>query len=514
MILNFDFPKINNSYLGNHGYTIFKNNLNEQQQNHLKKLLTAKPLINKLNTLKITYPVYRESDIKFYIPRYFGIKHFGSFHKVKLNEGENIHLTFNGELRNIQKSVVESFMSNVSKQETSGFGGGGLIELQTGEGKTVISLNIISIVNKKTLIIVHKEFLANQWLERINEFLPNAKVGRIQSSILDIENKDIVIGMLQSISMKDYPVNTFSSFGLLIIDEVHHISSEVFSQALFKIVTKYTLGLSATMERKDGTTQIFKYFLGDIIYKNKEKEEHNVEIRKINYISDNDEFNNVVTDYKGNVQYSTMIVKLCKFNPRSEFILRIIKDLLKEDATQHIMLLAHNRNLIDYLFESITYNNICSVGKYIGGMKPEQLKESETKKVIVATYAMASEGLDIKTLTTLILATPKTDVVQSVGRILRTKENKKIVVDIVDSQNIFQNQYKKRQTFYKKNNYSIISCTNKNYTSNNTLAWETLFDPLKKNEKIVVKEKKQENNDHLFQKQCFIPSIKKNKIET
>ena len=66
--------------------------------------------------------------------------------------------------------------------------------------------------------------------------------------------------MLQSLSMKDYPSSLFDSFGFTIIDEVHHISSEVFSCALFKLVTKYMLGFSATMNRKDGTTKVFKMF--------------------------------------------------------------------------------------------------------------------------------------------------------------------------------------------------------------------------------------------------------------
>ena len=74
-------------------------------------------------------------------------------------------------------------------------------------------------------------------------------------------------------------------------------------------------------------------------------------------------------------------------------------------------------------------------------MKEEQLKESESKKIILATYSMASEGLDIKTLTTLLLASPKTDIVQAIGRILRTKHTNPLVIDIVDSHDIFQRQF-------------------------------------------------------------------------
>ena len=89
----------------------------------------------------------------------------------------------------------------------------------------------------------------------------------------------------------------------------------------------------------------------------------------------------------------------------------------------------------------------------IGKLKGIKLL-SETKKIIIATYAMASEALDIKTLTTLVMATPKTDVTQSIGRILRTKHIQPLVIDIVDNHDLFQNQWNKRLTYYMKENYS------------------------------------------------------------
>lgn len=494
-----------NSYLGKLGYTLFKNEISYEDLIKLKKILTAKPFTNAIITGNppITYPIYRESNSKIYVPKYFGIANFGKYLKNKITEGDNIDVSFHGDLREIQNNVIHHYFQKIKEQEELGLqGGGGLIELQTGQGKTVIGLNIICKLKKKTLIVVHKEFLANQWIERIEQFIPNAKIGKIQGSNIDIENKDIVIGMLQSLSMKDYADNNlFSSFGLLLVDEVHHISSEVFSQALFKIVTKYTLGLSATIERKDGTSYIFKYFLGDIVYKDKIKEHHDVEVRKIKYISNDEEFNELKTDFRGNPQYSTMIVKLCSFNPRTEFILKIITDMIIENNKQQIMVLAHNRSLIDYLFDAINYRNISTVGKYVGGMKQETLKESENKQVILGTYSMASEGLDIKTLTTLILATPKSDVVQSVGRILRVKDNNPIVVDIVDTHNIFQNQYQKRQAFYKKNNYKIISCNNFDYTED-VSKWNVIFDVSSKKNKETENENK---NGHLIlKKKCYL----------
>lgn len=318
---------------------------------------------------------------------------------------------------------------------------------------TVLSLNIIARLKKKTLVVVHKEFLLNQWQERVREFLPDARIGRIQGSIVDIEDKDIVFGMLQSLSMKEYEEEMFESFGLVVIDEVHHISSQVFSSALFRIVTKYMLGLSATMNRKDGTTYVFKMFLGNVVYKGDRDEQHDVVVRAITYRSDNPEFNHVETNYIGEVKYSTMISKLCSFQPRSDFIVDIVRGLLTERPGQQIMILAHNKNLLKYLHDTI--QKFIDTGYYIGGMKEASLKESEGKSVVIATYSMAAEALDIKTLTTLVMATPRTDVEQAVGRILRMKHGHPVVVDIVDTHSTFQNQFKKRKKFYDKEGYRV-----------------------------------------------------------
>ena len=440
-----------NTYLGPKGYTLFKKELNPDQEKMIKTELTVKPFVqgSPANNTSVSFPAYRESPNKYYLPRYFGQTHFGPPKQIKIPEGDNINLSFCGELREHQHAPVNAYLDLVQ----NGNGGSGLLDLPCAFGKTSLSLYICSQLKKKTLVLVHKEFLFNQWIERIHQFLPGAKVGKIQGPVIDIEDKDIVLGMIQSISMKEYPSDIFESFGLTIIDEVHHIASEVFSNTLFKLVTKYMLGLSATMKRKDGTTKVFKMFLGDVVFKDARKQEHDVVVRAIEYKVNDEDFNEIKYDYRGNPQFSTMITKLCEFNRRSEFILKVLSDMLLENPKQQIMILGHNKNLLKYLFESITTREIASVGYYIGGMKEQALKVSETKTVIIATYAMAAEGLDIKTLTTLIMATPKTDIEQSVGRILREKHSQPVVVDIIDAHDLFQKQWKKRKTFYNKQNY-------------------------------------------------------------
>jgi superfamily II DNA or RNA helicase len=168
------------------------------------------------------------------------------------------------------------------------------------------------------------------------------------------------------------------------------------------------------------------------------------------------EFNEVACDYRGNVMYSTMITKLCAFTRRTEFILGILQEMMVENPTQQIIVLAHNRSLLTYMHNAVAVRGFATVGYYVGGMKELALKESEGKQVIMATYSMAAEALDIKTLTTLIMATPKTDIEQAVGRILRQRHGNPVVVDILDSHTPFRNQWNKRKAFYRKQGYSIV----------------------------------------------------------
>jgi superfamily II DNA or RNA helicase len=480
------------TYLGQKGYTIFKECLSIKEQQYIRDELTVKAKVPLSPVPQEPFPIYRESKLKLYVPRYFGIETYGEPDEIRIGNCTDINLKFKGELRDFQKPIAEKFMNSINVKTGCG---GGLIDIPCGFGKTILGINLISKIKKKTLIIVHKSFLLNQWIERINEFLPDAKIGVIQGQIIDIENKDIVIGMLQSLSGKEYPQNMFESFGFTIIDETHHASSEIFSRALQKIVTPVMLGLSATMQRKDGLTRVFKMFLGDIVFKMKRENDDEVLVKAIEYQTDDKDFNEVQIDWKGQVAYSTMVSKICSFNHRTEFIIKVIKNELEENPNQQIMVLGSQKDILVYIYKAIEHRNIASVGYYVGGMKEKDLKLSETKKVVVATYAMAAEGLDIKTLTTLFLVTPRTDITQAVGRILRVKHERPLVVDIVDNHDVFKRQWMKRKAFYKKNKYKIIS-TNSNLYGSNT--WTTLYD---KNSKIdtIIK-----NKDEIPKGKCLI----------
>jgi len=462
-----------NSYLGKRGYTISKSTLSKEDEVKLREELMVAPIIFGATEKPTPFPVYRESSSKFYIPRFYGIAKYGMPSTCELPPGDPIHVPFTKLLREYQDKIVDVYMRYVDTPiclDAQQRGGGAILEVPCGRGKTVMALKIISLLGTRTLILVHKEFLMNQWIERIAEFLPSATVGKIQGPILDID-KDIVLGMIQTIYNKDFPPDTFARFGLTVIDEVHRIGSEQFFKTLLKTTTAHMLGISATVDRKDKLTTVLNMFIGDKIYTETREDEDPVCVRAIDYKSNCSEFNETETDFRGKPKYSTMITKLCAFGPRSDFIVMILSDLIKESPSQ-IMVLCHNRSLLTYLFEAINHRGFATCGYYVGGMKQVKLQETEGKQIVLATYAMAAEALDIKTLSTLVMVTPKTDIIQSVGRILRVKHESPIIVDIIDSHDLFQNQWAKRKAYYKKCNYRIIRTNNTKYGD-----WKTVYEP-------------------------------------
>jgi superfamily II DNA or RNA helicase len=323
---------------------------------------------------------------------------------------------------------------------------------------TVISLYIASLIKKKTLVICHKDFLGNQWRERIEFFLPTAKIGLIKQNTVDINDKDIVIGSLQSIAMKDYDPSVFESFGLVICDECHHLSAEVFSQCLPKITNKRTLGLSATLNRKDGLTKVFEWFLGKPVFKIK-REDNDLIVLVKRFYDPHEDYGRELKMWNGKLNVAKMINKICEFPPRNYMIVQTLLDILNKEPERQVLILSERRNHLTELETILKLNNIQSIGYYIGGMKQEDLDASAKKKIVLGTFQLASEGMDIPTLNTLVLASPVSSIEQAIGRIQRQKKADRkytpLVIDIWDEFSLFDGQGRKRNTFYKKNKYTI-----------------------------------------------------------
>ena len=432
-------------------YQLIKNKFSDDQIKETKKELTVKPHIPYSFGAKIkidTYEVYNEDEEYLYIPKYFGLKKFGKPDKNTQNKGNKSKMKFKGSLRPMQNDIANEVLGKLKEKE------GGLISLPCGYGKTVLSLYLACKLKVKTLVIVHKSFLLNQWVERA-EFFTDAKLGILQQNKIDVEGKDIVIGMLQSIAKDKYNTDIFKEFGLVIFDEAHHAPSKYFSKALPIISCKNTIALSATPNRSDKLEKILFWYFGDLLYKLESKESHNVLTKIYKYQLEHKDYREYKL-YNGEVNRPKTLTKICKIKKRNKFIISLLKDIILE-AGRKVLILSDRVGHLDLLKELIDDKKLTQCDYYIGGRKQKDLDEAAKAPVILATFSMAAEALDIPELNTLMMVTPRSSIEQSVGRILRKKDHvvQPLIIDLADDLKCFANQGIVRRKFYRKKEYTI-----------------------------------------------------------
>jgi superfamily II DNA or RNA helicase len=437
-----------------HGYRIAKKDV--PNLTHTQGILTVRPYIPSVfvKPQYVTkYPVYKESPDYIYVPKHYGIQEFGppsaSTRNVPQTDASYWH--FAGAIRPAQQPVVDSFL----KPEPHD----GILSLQTGGGKTVCALYIASQLRLPTLVLVHSTFLRDQWVDRIKAFLPSARIGYVQGDKVEVENMDVVVGMLQTISMKDLPKDTFKPIGLVVVDECHHIASEAFSQAIPKVTSKHMLGLSATPERKDRLMHVINWCLGPMLYQSNalDKVDEGVRVRVVQFETDDVKFNEIIYNNSGVMFTSLMINKLVAFEPRNKLLVELIENIHAEKDRQVLVLtdrVEHTKAMFELLPESIQKES----GILARGMKPAMRDDfCANKRVLISTYQLVKEGFDVASLNTLIMATPRPDIEQIVGRILRVEKSKRtthpLIVDIVDTP--FRRQFQARNTLYKARTYAV-----------------------------------------------------------
>lgn len=460
------------NYLSKRGYVIRKENYSTKELANLKVELRARPLVDDkfAKNGDSSYPIYVETKNKLYIPKMFGINKFGFPDTVLENfEGKewDTEHEFVGSLLERQIVPANALLNACYTK------GGGILSLGTGFGKTFVGLYVLSKLKSKTIIVVNKIPLMNQWKSEIQRFLPSLKVGTLQGQKnIDIEDCDIVVAMLQSMARIDYPDELFSDFRALIFDEVHNSPSQHFSKVLFKVCCKYTIGLSATPKRADGCEYVFKWHLGDIVYKdNVERKGLPPIIRTLKI--DTTEYKEVATENKftgkKQIQFTSMLSELVEMPKRNKLIIELIKDFIKNDNNRKLLVLSDRRthilNLKKLLDEdlSITF----TYGVFLGGMKQAALTQSRASQAIFATFAAFSEGVSERELDCLILTTPKKYIGhlenkmiknesgklnQIVGRVFRKDhiDRNPIIVDLFDNFSVYKSQGNSRKVFYKE----------------------------------------------------------------
>lgn len=437
------------------GYAVLKSSLTSQETQHLRTELTVSPKVNERYAKGVqNFTLYLESSSRFYVPRQWGLKHLGEPEDNIVSEGTDLPpvIEFIGTPYDYQQEIVDTFIEE---------GACGLICVPCGRGKTFMALCAAVQIGKRFLIVVDKEFLMNQWKGEIERYIKGARVGILQGPKCEIDptKYDITICMLQTVCQRDYPAGYFDGYGFTIFDECHHLGAQHFSRVMTKIQTQWALGLSATPHRDDGLNKVFEYFLGPPVYQETTREpDATVQVEAVWYRDSDPTYAEEPVDWKGEIVTARLLTQVVNCKKRTESIIHRLKDLAL-DKRRKILVLSERRAHLEALHDAPTLATFTR-GYYVGGMKQEQLdKNAETCQILFATYAMASEAMNIKALNAMIMASPRKKVEQSTGRILRIRPEHRevdpIIIDVIDQHKTYESRWYQRLKYYRKCNYTI-----------------------------------------------------------
>jgi len=303
-----------------------------------------------------------------------------------------------------------------------------------------VALRVASSIGKRTLVVVHKEFLLTQWRDRIRQFLPDSTVTVIQGQKPMEADADFVIAMLQTLCLRlpcgsSGAAKLVATCGFAVIDEAHHMAARSFSELFFHLSVKRLLGLTATPTRKDGCTVMLHMFMGKHAFLLEDTHGNATQKPSVRYLTYNSPCLITRELAAGSVQ--KVKTELTQDAKRNAMLCEVLWSLAVQgrqiiclsDRVAHLTALLH-------LFRSSPSVVACESSLYVGGQKKAERERAESEcDVIFATFAIASEGLDVPRLDTLVLASPAADITQSIGRIQRPCQNKQalLIVDVQDN---------------------------------------------------------------------------------
>ena len=406
------------------------------------------------------------------IPRMYAYERLPSrlLKKVEdsMSDGTSVIFEFNEkrqssrpDLKKRQDDLIEEFLGELNALQTPFKGG--ILSASCGLGKTVCATKLMSVFNTTTLVLVHKEFLMNQWKDRILEFLDVSEdeIGFVKQKKCQFEGKKIVIAMIQSLLEPDkYPKEFFSWAGLLLSDEVHRMSAPCFQSVVPLFPARIRIGLSATPRRADGLQAVFEWHIGRVLAKI-QGAEMTPKIYQIPFDVWFPEDLYMWRDKRTGDVKKMFLAKLTNLlvdvpNRNIWFIKEMVRAV---KSGRKVMLLSDRREHLGVLKAALAAKEpTITVGFYVGGMKKKELEQSVTCDILLGTFQMCREGLDIPEIDTLYLSSPKSDVEQIVGRALRFHKDKKepVIVDLVDSLPICLDFAHKRLRQYRKLGYTVV----------------------------------------------------------
>ncbi len=313
-----------------------------------------------------------------------------------------------------------------------------------GFGKTLIASKMIELRGVNTLVIVNKNMLLDQWIERFGEYLgiEKSKIG-ILGKGKNTLNNHLDIATMQS--LKNNP-ELIQNYSFVIVDECHHIPALTFENIIKSFYGKYILGLSATPNRKDGMEPILFQQLGNISYEVKSQKTNKkiVEIIKSDFESERDNFGDLISEIISNKERNELIIHQIQLHKKR-------KILLLTDRIEHI-------NTLTFLLNELQLSFVAIHGSLNKKEKERNLELIESSNLVLATSSYFGEGIDFPHLDTIIFATPISysgRLIQYLGRIGR-KGNDCLAIDILDIKNNFaKSAFNKRKEGYTALHYKI-----------------------------------------------------------
>lgn len=394
----------------------------------------------------------------------------------KRTKGQELNISFRGELRESQIPAVETMLEN----ET------GILHAATAFGKTVVCCDMIARRGINTLILVDRADLMNQWIKRLEEFLDideelpeyQTKTGRTRKRKSLIGNLQgahdtltgiVDVAMIRSLKKKDGFHPKLKEYAQVYFDECHHAASDSAIEVLQEINAKYVYGVTATPKRGDGKEKINEFLLGPIRYRFTAKDR--AEEQNINHLVYPRFTRTVKPHHLSKTPYGNDAYELIRNNDvRDEQIIRDVADCVQAGRTPVVLTkyVDHAKELAERLK---IYADRLILLTGANGTKARRIQVEELNKVddsdsliLVGTGSLLGEGFDFPRLDTLFMATPVSGenvVEQYVGRLNRDYDGKEnvIVYDYVDSHiPKFDKMYAARLKAYKKIGYEL--CVN------------------------------------------------------
>lgn len=390
----------------------------------------------------------------------------------KTNHGENVTVRFKGEFREEQKAAIASLTAHDN----------GVLNATTAFGKTVTAIGLLAERKVNTLILVHTKALLDQWKSRLEEFLeidfteedtPKKRgrkkafspFGTLDSKGNSLHGK-IDIALMQS-CLEDNGVKSFvRNYGMLIVDECHHVSAVNFERILKYANASYVYGLTATAIRKDGHQPIIFMQCGPIRYSADAKVQMTSQTFTRLLVPRFTAYRELTDDKS---TYARMIQKMVKDENRNNLIIDDVRKTLTEGRSPIVLtnLTTHVETLANALAPYCKYV-VTLIGSESAREKHQKMELlqgiSPTEPlVIVATGKYVGEGFDYPRLDTLFLALPvswKGIIAQYAGRLHREYPGKKEVriYDYIDIRiPMCDVMYKRRLRGYASVGYQIKS---------------------------------------------------------